>query len=544
MPPEARAQEGTRESGLAQASVAPPPDPGADTNRSESQLPLDASGPKAEDTITGALPREWDTLWAASSAAKLPVEGLVRLRDQTAQLAQATPLTNHSSTFGSRVGAAELRDAPIHRWYSYKEGFSPCLPGAVLNLLPALGDDLLVADVFGGVATTALALQPNPRVSEVRSIEYSPFAAFVGQTKLRWRELDVKRLRGYVGRLLDYSPDNSIVPPGLAAFSNPQIFSPVVRTSLLSAREHITMTPDLAPLERDFFLLGLAAVIEDASGAMKDGRALRIRRTRRRTPSSLGQGTSSLERDQDDEVKRLLAGQWGQMLDDLLEQTAQLVDQPAATLAHIGGNARDMGSILLPSGEPAFPDSSVDLFLFSPPYLNFIDYTEVYKLELWMLGHVTDQAAFREMRLGTLRSHPSVKFEETDAFAGWTAPVVQLVDELAGWISQYGARREVGPVVRQYFEDMFRVYQGQAAALKKGGASVCVVANSTFSRRRKTGSGPSEDWRLPVLTDVLLAHLALLAGFDDVELWEARELRPRNVRSGRARESLVVAQKR
>jgi hypothetical protein len=51
----------------------------------------------------------------------------------------------------------------------------------------------------------------------------------------------------------------------------------------------------------------------------------------------------------------------------------------------------------------------------------------------------------------------------------------------------------------------------------------------------------TESWRVPLLTDVLLARLAELAGFTRVELWNARTLRPRNVRSGTAREALVVA---
>src|SRR3989442_224275 len=65
-----------------------------------------------------------------------------------------------------------------------------------------------------------------------------------------------------------------------------------------------------------------------------------------------------------------------------------------------------------------------DLVLYSPPYLNNIDYTEVYKLELWLSGLTSTQADFRELRLRTLRSHPSIKFPETD-----------LVDKLPsnGW---------------------------------------------------------------------------------------------------------------
>ena len=50
-------------------------------------------------------------------------------------------------------------------------------------------------------------------------------------------------------------------------------------------------------------------------------------------------------------------------------------------------------------------------------------------------------------------------------------------------------------------------------------------------------------WRVPIPTDVLLARLAESVGFDEVEIWAARDLRPRNVTSGSARESIVVARR-
>jgi hypothetical protein len=65
-------------------------------------------------------------------------------------------------------------------------------------------------------------------------------------------------------------------------------------------------------------------------------------------------------------------------------------------------------------------------------------------------------------------------------------------------------------VVRQYFEDMFEVWREQLRILDSGATAVCVVANSTFSRRDVDSRGVRrERWRLPILTDVVLAHLAL-----------------------------------
>ena len=161
------------------------------------------------------------------------------------------------------------------------------------------------------------------------------------------------------------------------------------------------------------------------------------------------------------------------------------------------------------------------------------------------MEHIACQKDFRATRLGTLRSHPSVKFPDRGSLVEVTdSPAVKLVGELSQWLCERSVRRDVGPVVQAYFEDMYEVWRQQLDLLAHDGFAVCVVANSTFARRERQHNGSRKElWRLPLLTDVLLAHLARLAGFGHVEIWDARALRPRNVRGGAARESLVVARR-
>jgi hypothetical protein len=489
-----------------------------------------------------ALPPGWDALWGAAAP---PRVDLLPIKRETARLAGMVELIDQCERFGGLVGSRQLRDAPVHRWFSYKEGFSHALLGAAIETLGLPHRDLQVADTFGGVATTALTGRVHPQIGEVRSLEYSPWACFAGATKLAWPTLEPARLRDLLPTAVDYEFDSRLAVPELAAFSNARIFHPRRLRSMLSAREHLRVLPGATVAERDFFLLGLGAVVEDLSYAMKDGRALRIKGTRNRRPSSLANHPQPAVR-VTGRVRQALVGQWTAMLEDVEALTDQRTAASATPAVHLAGDARNLDTVRMPDGRtPAFPNGWATLSCFSPPYLNCIDYTELYKLELWLMKHIATHDQFRETRLGTLRSHPSIKFPARDSFRGREdEPVVQLVIELSEWLTKHGARRDIGPVVRTYFEDMLDVWRAQYALLADGGVAICVVANSTFSRRERGANGtPTESWRVPLLTDVLLAHLARLAGFSRTELWNARTLRPRNVRGGTAREALVVAYK-
>jgi len=311
-----------------------------------------------------------------------------QLKRTSYELSSELELTHLPEPFTVAVGSEHLRERSIHRWFTYKEGFSPSLLGLVIERL-GLEGPLRVADPFGGVATTALAGLTEPAVIEVRSVEYSPFARFVGETKLLWPCLDPDHLAALLPAALAYDRHREVAVPDLAAFSNREIFSgPRIRT-LLAARDHLFELDDVDQPERDFFLLGLAAVLEDLSGAMKDGRALRIKGTRSRRASSLASSEPLVEAS--GVVKRALAGQWSAMIADLRTCEKEDRERAFATPAHhLSGDARKLDTIKLFEGGKAFPAGWADLSLFSPPYLNCIDYTELYKLELWFMGHIRD----------------------------------------------------------------------------------------------------------------------------------------------------------
>jgi hypothetical protein len=467
-------------------------------------------------------------------------EEIRKISNRFNALSEGIACRDERATFENLVGANELSSYPVHRWYSYKEAFSPRLPLELVERL-GVGRSGLVVDSFAGVATSALSLQTSEVAKRVIGVEYSPFAHFVGDAKLRWPDVSASGLRKAAEEAAGYKVDPDAKIPALAAFSNKEIFAPDTLLQLIAARDSIKRAEKMSLAERRLLTLGLASVIEDASGVKKDGRALRILRGRGRQPKALrpkrGAAIGS-------GVREMLTNQWLAMAEDLEELSPQRASVRKRRDRHLRGDARDLAVVRQPGRKgPVLGDGSAGLFLYSPPYLNCIDYTEVYKLELWMLGFVRDQTQFREVRLGTLRSHPSVRFPKSHRFDGLSSPAIEIVKDTASLLDERLPRPGLGEMTANYFEDMLKVLAEQFRVLEPGGHTVCVVANSTFSRREKTAAGWREAWRLPILTDVLIARLAEVVGFEHVEIWEARDLQPKNVRMGSARESLVVARK-
>jgi hypothetical protein len=488
----------------------------------------------AGETRASALPQDWERLWGDPSP--FFRRQLRDLKRGFEELAVGIELSEASGGLADLVHPQVNASVPVHRWYHYKEAFSYRLPREVIARL-GTGESRVVADVFGGVGTTGLALQCDPRVERVISIEYSPLAHLVGTAKLAWARLSPRRMQRLAAEASRFRANRQAELPELAAFHNPEIFHPVVAADLVSAQRHVDAM-DISAAERRFLLVGLAAIVEDCSGAMKDGRALRIVRDRHRRASSLGEVRHTV--DGANVVRPALRRQWLAMVDDLVALGPHRSSVDHAKATHLRGDARHLDQTTV-SGRPALADASVGLHCYSPPYLNCIDYTEVYKLELWCLGLVTTQAEFRDVRLGTLRSHPSIEFPSRPYVAGLgTALAVQQVEAVASFLERNNVRVGIGRMVRNYFADMTQVLREQHRTLEPGGRAVCIVGNSTFSRRDPKGNAREEQWRVPILTDVLLAALGRSVGFESAEIWSARDLRPRNVGAGAARESFVV----
>ena len=76
--------------------------------------------------------------------------------------------------------AIDTLNLPRHRWYYYKEGFSPELVNKVIDEL-SLTNNQLVVDPFNGSGTVTLTCAI--RGVKALGIEVNPFTAFIANTK-------------------------------------------------------------------------------------------------------------------------------------------------------------------------------------------------------------------------------------------------------------------------------------------------------------------------------------------------------------------------
>ena len=402
--------------------------------------------------------------------------------------------------------------APVHRWFHLKEAFSCELLRQVISDT-CLQDRpfLRVLDPFAGAGTTAVSLANLTTKRALRRVTFSgfecnPFIQLVGASKLAAVQTPTRtfgRLASKVAAAAYRGKVQTPPVPDLSTFHNASYFDKKDLDLLLRLRAAIDLEEFAGAKQEDVNLarLCLAATVEPVSSLRRDGRALRFvpAKVRARPIRSFLARAERIE-----------------------------VDMPAERVPVRGqihlGDGRSMCSV------PARPN--FDLVIFSPPYPNNIDYTEVYKMEGWLLGMFEDASAFVSQRLKTVHSHPSVKREAEDEtehgdVAEVVGPILNAVPD-----DRYASQRNA--MINGYALDMARTLRSAWVRLRPGGNLVYVVGNSLHG---------TEEQGFIIAADLIMAELSRRLGFIIDRIEVARRLRRRHSESPFLRESIVFAKR-
>jgi DNA modification methylase len=423
-----------------------------------------------------------------------------------------------ASKFESLVVPSGNNMAPIHRWFHVKEAYSRHLLPVLLDELKLMQqDELAIGDPFLGSGTTLLSAVDHSSASsgtKIRGIGYevNPALHLISEAKLLAATRPPRGLAETLSKIHDAVSQVKVTPhdvPALSTFHNVEYFPEEHVWELTRIRKAIEQVVDDTGSELLAYLC-LVMSVGPAGRLRRDGRALRREAREPQRPLFAFEAAS----------KRVL------------HDISTYARRPPAPVRLETRNESSLESEWTDG-----PAQELDLILFSPPYPNNIDYTEVYKTELWALGKISTPEAFRAQRLRTVRSHPSVKFDRSLLYLDDPAKgeVQSLIDPILNAIppkSRYRAQME--RTVGGYADDMYSCLKACQRQLKSGGFCVYVVGNSVHGT-------PKE----PVLIagDILMASLAELAGLEVVSIRIARTLPRRKVVSELVRESVVVLRK-
>ncbi|WP_300530304.1 hypothetical protein [Maricaulis sp.] len=357
------------------------------------------------------------------------------------------------------VGVAEL---PFQRWRRFKEAFSPEL---VVDAIQETESDWgcpiqSCFDPFGGSGTTALTCQfwgIKPY-----SVEVNPYLSDLIEAKLATYE-EGEIITGLAQVLESLSADSrggsesacfegapaSFVEPGT---NGKFIFSVGVAARLVAFRNAIESISSLRV--RRLFRVLLSSIAVDVSNVVVSGKGRRYRRNWQALDISAEQ------------VDRCFV----KAVNIAIEDIYTFADRAETRYSLTRGSCLEAK---IPAEEP------IDLSVFSPPYPNSFDYTDVYNVELWVGGYLKSSDDNRNLRMGTLRSHVQLKRPTANpqAFSKALEGCLIELNEVQSKLWNKGIPQMVG----SYFADMESVLLRLHSALAENGRVYMTVGDSQYA---------------------------------------------------------------
>lgn len=361
---------------------------------------------------------------------------------------------------------------PRHRWFNYKEGFSPVLVERIFKEFN-LNSKSVVCDPFCGAGTTLAVAKAR----EMQSIgfEVNPFAVFITKVKTTdYDDNDINAFKTTVDKLICLTVDYKIPLPENDYLN--RIFDKEMLHAQLTIRKYIQNLPEAKSKHLAYF--AWLSTLEQCSLYRKAGNGLKVKVH----PPVYGNG-------------------------DAFTFAIKCINDKAASMIEDYSKA-DNGPTPLIYEESVtnlgkhIHDNSLDLVLFSPPYANCFDYTKIYYLELWFGEFVHSTVDQKNIRMESLRSHCHATWPERYT----NFHLNELNDDILPLLRQQKLwTPRIPDMLNGYFADMEEALRQVYAALNKGGHCAIVVSNSAYAG-------------IIIPTDVFLAIIAQQLGFTVEEI--------------------------
>lgn len=371
-------------------------------------------------------------------------------------------------SYVSPVNFVESMRRPRHRWFPYKEGFSPTfVQGFIKEFTKAKSG--IILDPFSGVGTTGL-VAAKLGFSAV-GLDVSPMAIFISKVKsLQLKPSEIATFTKYIHDVQHSNLEQEYARPANSTVVS--YFEEEYMAAILAIRTAV----DKAPNQKisDLALLGFLTLIEEYSTHRKAGNGVK-RKTRyeyRKTDESAKEKVRATF------VKKLI-----EMRDDL-EMDALSMTPDFQIASCIDRNVlADIGDI--------------ELALTSPPYANCFDYSKIYMRELWLGGFFKSVSDQNEFRKNSIRSHVHATWSDRNIEHGSEIAERLICPELD---SQELWSNKIPSMISGYFKDIGALLSVLKPKLRKGASFGIVVGNSVYGG-------------ISVATDLLIADMAESMGY-------------------------------
>ena len=406
-------------------------------------------------------------------------------------------------SLGTNAGATVL---PFQNWRNFKEAFAPELIARAIeaSYIPVKR----CLDPFGGSGTTALACQ-FLGVHPI-TVEINPFLADLIEAKLDSYDADAlaKDLTLVLGYARNNQADNktvfqfaprTFVQPGV---NGRWVFDDAVATRIAALRLAIEALPNQK--HRRLFLVILGGILVSVSNVVISGKGRRYRRRwqdRCRDPHEVD-------------------NQFCNAAQKAIVEAHRFRQRGCSSYKLIRGDSREVLN----------EDASCDLAVFSPPYPNSFDYTDVYNLELWTLGYLDSTASNHSLRKSTLCSHVQIKRDFPQPPPG-SSTLVQTLEKLES-VKGLLWNPWIPAMVGGYFADLVSILSSIHRLIKPLGTTWMVLGDSRYAD-------------VSVDTTTIVAELATHLGWKVESSEPFRSMRASPQQGGREElsESLIVISK-
>lgn len=370
---------------------------------------------------------------------------------------------NENATYASILNFSDDLEKPFQRWFRYKEGYSVDLVYKILdenNLKNGI-----ILDPFSGSGTTLLASK-NRSINSI-GFEVNPFTHLMSFLKLHnYTEREILEFELSMDNV--FKKTNKISKlPDRQMMKN--VFSKKLESEFLSIKYNINKL-DVSENIKNLFLLGWISLIEVFSNYKKSGNGLKKRNVK-------------VKYEENHFLHEELKNLYGCMLSDIKNRNS---------------DASSKTEIIIDTClklDKYIENNSIDGVIFSPPYANCFDYTEIYKLELWFGDFVSSSSDLKKLRNASLRSHLNSNLNEENIIESiYLNKILTMLSKKKLW------DKRIPNMLKLYFNDMFVLLSKLSLVMKNGAFCNIIISNSAYGG-------------IVIPTDLLIADHASSIGF-------------------------------